>query len=79
MSTGYQIRDQVALHYLIIQVVDWIDIFTRQVYRDMVIDSLRYCLDNKGLQLFGYVIMSNHVHLIANSPGGSIKRYSARF
>ena len=28
MSTGYQIRDQLALHYLNIQVVDWIDVFS---------------------------------------------------
>jgi hypothetical protein len=58
MTKGYQIWDQAALHYITIQVVDRIDVFTQQVYRDMVIDSLRYCQENKGLQLFGYVIMS---------------------
>jgi REP element-mobilizing transposase RayT len=85
MSTGYQIRDQIALQYLTIQVMDWIDVFTRQAYRDMVIDSLRYCQDNKGLQLFGYVIMTNHIHLIANSPEGLLidilrdfKKFTAR-
>jgi REP element-mobilizing transposase RayT len=70
MSTGYQIKDQRALYYLTIQVVDWIDVFTRQTYRDIVIDSLEFCQQNKGLQIFGYVIMSNHIHLIANSPEG---------
>jgi len=68
MSTGYQIVDQSALYYLTLQVVDWIDIFTRQVYRDIVIESLKFCQQNKNLQIFGYVIMSNHIHLIANSP-----------
>ena len=72
MSTGYQIRDQSALHYLTIQVVDWIDVFMRKGYRDIVIDSLRYCQQNKGLQVFGYVIMSNHIHLIVNSPNGEL-------
>jgi len=72
MTTGYQIVDQTALYYLTLQVVDWIDIFTRQLYRDIVIESLRYCQQNKGLQVFGYVIMSNHVHLIANSPNGHL-------
>ena len=67
MSTGYQIVDQSALYYLTLQVVDWIDIFTRQVYRDIVIESLKFCQQNKDLQIFGYVVMSNHVHLIANS------------
>ena len=51
MSTGYQIKDQTALYYLTIQVVDWIDIFTRQIYRDIVLDSLRYCQLNKELQV----------------------------
>jgi REP element-mobilizing transposase RayT len=67
MSTGFQIRDQAALHYLTIQVVDWIDVFTRQTYRDIVLESLRYCQQHKGVQIFGFVIMSNHIHLIANS------------
>jgi REP element-mobilizing transposase RayT len=67
MSTGYQIKDQSALYYLTLQVVDWVDVFTRQIYRDIVIDSLRFCQLNKGLQLFAYVIMSNHIHIIANS------------
>lgn len=85
MSTGYQIDDQSALYYLTLQVVDWIDIFTRQIYRDIVIDSLKYCHQNKGLQVFGYVIMSNHIHLIANSPDGHLsetlrdfKKFTAR-
>jgi REP element-mobilizing transposase RayT len=72
MSTGYQIQDQSALHYLTIQVVDWIDVFTRQAYRDIVLESLRYCQQNKGLQVLGYVIMPNHIHLIANSSSGEL-------
>jgi REP element-mobilizing transposase RayT len=72
MSTGYQIEDQSALYYLTLQVVDWIDVFTRLIYRDIIIDSLKYCQKNKGLQVFGYVIMSNHIHLIANSPDGHL-------
>ena len=56
------------MHYLTLQIVDWIDVFTRQTYRDIVIDSLNYCQQNKGFQIFGFVIMSNHIHLIANSP-----------
>ncbi len=50
MSTGYQIKDQSALHYMTIQVVDWIDVFTRQSYRDILLDSLRYCQANKGFK-----------------------------
>ncbi len=72
MSTGYQIKDQEGLYYLTFQVVDWVDIFTRQIYRDLIIDSFKYSIEHKGFQLFAYVIMSNHVHLIANSSEGKL-------
>jgi REP element-mobilizing transposase RayT len=72
MTTGYQIKDQSGLHYLTFQVVDWIDIFTRQIYRDIILESLSYCQQKKELQIFGYVIMSNHIHLIANSVSGKL-------
>jgi REP element-mobilizing transposase RayT len=72
MSTGYQIKDQEALHFLTFQVVDWVDIFTRKIYKDIMIESFKYSIENKGFQLFAYVIMSNHVHLIANSSEGRL-------
>ena len=34
MSTGYQIKEQGELYYLTFQVVHWVDLFTRPVYRD---------------------------------------------
>lgn len=49
MSTGYQINEQDKLYYLTLQVVYWIDIFTRQRYRDIIINSLKYSQANKGL------------------------------
>jgi REP element-mobilizing transposase RayT len=67
MPTGYQIKDQTAAHYLTFQIVYWIDLFSRKSYRDIVIDSLRYCNKEKGLDIFAFVIMTNHIHLIARS------------
>ena len=67
MSTGYQIKDQSALHFITIQVVRWIDVFTRKKYRDIFIESLKYCQQEKKLEIYGYVIMSNHIHLILRS------------
>lgn len=72
MSHGYQIKNQSALHYLTIQVVQWVDIFTRHIYRDIVIDSLQYCQQNKGLEIYAYVIMSNHIHLLAKSVNDNL-------
>ena len=67
MSTGYKIIDQSAPHYLTLRIVQWADIFTRKTYRDIVVDSSKYCRDHKGLEIYAYVIMSNHIHLLARS------------
>ena len=72
MKEGYIIRDQEKAHFITATVVDWIDVFTRQVYRDCVIDCLNYCVANKGMILYGYVMMSNHIHLIIQSEEGKL-------
>jgi REP element-mobilizing transposase RayT len=67
MSTGYKIQEKDGAHFLTFQIVSWVDLFTRKDYRDEVIDSFKYCQKEKGLNLFAYVIMSNHIHLLAQS------------
>ena len=42
-------------------------IFTRKIYTDTIVESLNYCVDNKGLIIYRYVIISNHVHLIVQA------------
>ncbi len=56
MSTDYQISKQAELHYVTFQIVKWRDIFTQQVYRDIIIDSLRYCQQHKALEVYAYVM-----------------------
>ena len=72
MKEGYVIRDQNKAHFITATVVDWIDIFTRKTYKDIVIESLAYCIKEKGMLLYGYVIMSNHIHLIVQSKDGKL-------
>ena len=67
MKEGYIIRDQEKIHFITATVVDWIDVFTRKTYKDVVIESLAFCIEKKGMLLYGYVIMSNHIHLIIQS------------
>jgi len=64
---GYKIRHQSAPHFLTFSVVDWVDIFTRQLYRDLIVDSLKFCQENKGLLLHAWCIMTNHLHLIMSA------------
>ena len=85
MSTGYKIHEKDGAHFLTFQVVGWVDLFSRRDYRDVVIDSFKYCQQNKGLNLFAFVIMSNHIHLLAQSEVGDLsgfirdfKRYTSK-
>ena len=79
MSYAYRISDQEAAHFLTFQIVGWVDIFTRKIYRDIVIESLNYCQQQKGLKLFAYVIMSNHIHLLAQSETGDLSGFIRDF
>ncbi len=72
MKEGYIIRDQKKAHFITATVVDWVDVFTRKTYKDVIIDCLDYCIKNKGMLLYGYVIMSNHAHLIVKSKNGKL-------
>lgn len=66
-ENGYQIQDQSKIHFITATVVDWVDVFSRKRYRDIVIESLDYCIKNKGMLLYGYVIMTNHIHIVVQS------------
>ena len=66
----YLISDQNAPYFLTCTIIHWIDLFTRQVYRDIICESLNYCIDHKGLEVNAWVIMSNHIHLIVKAKEG---------
>ncbi|MEO8760791.1 MAG: transposase [Bacteroidia bacterium] len=54
-------------YFLTLTVVNWVDVFTRKNHRDAIIQSLKYCQQEKGLLIFAYCIMSNHIHMIVNT------------
>jgi len=55
------------IYYLTLTVVDWVDVFTRPRYKHIIVESLKYCQKHKGLELYAWVLMSNHLHLLAAS------------
>jgi REP element-mobilizing transposase RayT len=72
MKEGYVIRDQSLPHFLTCTIVDWVDVFSRKSYRDCVIECFDYCIKNKGMILYSYVIMSNHIHILVQSNEGKL-------
>lgn len=67
MSSKYKIGDGQYAHFVTFTVVNWIDVFTRDEYRSIIIDSLNYCVQHKGLLVHAYCIMTNHIHLIIST------------
>ncbi|HEY4651715.1 MAG TPA: transposase [Pontibacter sp.] len=67
MSRKYKFRDQSKLYFVSFSVVYWIDVFIRDEYRQVLLDSLSHCMQHKGLEVYAYCIMTSHVHLIIGS------------
>ena len=64
MGRKYIFHNSKELYFVSFATVNWIDVFTRKIYFDIVVDSLRYCIEHKGMELYAWVIMPSHVHLI---------------
>ena len=73
MSTKYKPGEDIIPHFVTFSVVGWVVVFSREYYKEIIVDSLKYCQENKGLVLHAWVIMSNHVHLIISSSSNKIE------
>ena len=86
MSRNYKFQDPEAAYFVSFAVVDWQDVFTRKEYKQILIDSLSYCQKEKGMEIYAWCIMTNHVHLIFRSATayppqhllGDFKRFISR-
>ncbi|TVR38311.1 MAG: transposase [Cryomorphaceae bacterium] len=64
MSRSHKFHNPKGVYFVSFAVIDWIDVFSRRDYRDIVLDSLRFCQNEKGMEIFSWCIMTNHVHLV---------------
>ncbi len=67
MPSKYKITDHQTLHFITFATVQWVDALSRPLYKHVILDSLRYSQKEKGLIIYAFVIMSNHIHLIASA------------
>ena len=84
MSRKYKFRNPEGLYFVSFAVVYWMDLFTREKYSQIFIDTLKFYAKDR-LELYAYCIMPNHVHMVFrdknNQPElllGNIKRYSSQ-
>lgn len=59
-------------YFMTMTVVDWVDVFIRPIYKDIIVNALQYCQQAKGLEIYGWVLMTNHLHLMASARNREI-------
>jgi REP element-mobilizing transposase RayT len=72
MSRKYKFHNPAGVYFVSFSVQGWVDALTRSEYKDILIENLSYCQKNKGLEIFAWCIMSNHVHLIIRAQEGYV-------
>ncbi len=72
MSEAYKAHDDSKAYFMTFTIVHWIKLFEKKSYTQIIIDSLKYCQQNKGLEIYAFCIMPSHIHLIARSNVGKI-------
>ena len=70
MARKYKIHDNRQIYFVTFTVVNWIDAFIREEYRQIFYESVKYCQKNKGLEVYSYCIMTSHIHLIIGTENG---------
>ena len=51
MNHKYKVRNNDKPYFVTFTTVYWLDVFTRNAYRDAFLDSLRFCQQHKGLEV----------------------------
>ncbi len=86
MSNNYKFHNPKGLYFVSFAVVGWLDVFTRNEYKDLIVESLEFCQKHKGMEIHAWCIMPNHMHLIFRSiesqkPAlllGDFKRFTSK-
>jgi REP element-mobilizing transposase RayT len=84
MSEKYKFDDPGGMYFVTPTIVGWVDLFTRPELKHIVINSLKYCQQNKGLLIHAWCLMPSHLHMIISTSGMSLssimrdfKKYTA--
>ncbi|MEI7676902.1 MAG: transposase, partial [Bacteroidales bacterium] len=85
MSRNYKFHNPEGVYFVSFAVVAWLDVFTRNEYKNIIMDSLRFCQQKKGMEIFAWCVMTSHIHLVFRSVNeekpeqllGDFKRFTS--
>ena len=72
MSKKYKFNDNDQFYFVTFTVTNWVDLFIRNEYKYIVLDSIKFCQINKDLEVYGWCMMTSHLHMIIGSKGNSL-------
>ena len=64
MSDKYKIHNIDGAYFVTFTIVEWIKVLEDDSYKRLITDNISFYQKNKGLIVYGYCIMPNHVHMI---------------
>jgi len=72
-----------APYFVTSTTVNWLPLFSNPTIAKIVFDSLSYLQQNQRIILYAYVLMENHIHLVAAAEDlskelGNFKSFTAR-
>jgi putative transposase len=65
-------RGMETCYFITFQTVDWVDVFIRPVYKQVIVHTLNHFIESRGLQVYAWCLMSNHLHLLAQASNGAV-------
>ena len=73
MSRKYKFHDNDKLYFISFATVYWIDVFIREEYEEVILESWKYCQEKKGLEIYGWCIMTSHIHMIIGTKKNKLE------
>jgi REP element-mobilizing transposase RayT len=67
------------VYFITLTIVGWINLFTRSCYKNILIKNLEYFRREKKLEIYAYVIMSNHLHMLCLRRETDLNELLGRF
>lgn len=69
MSEIYKTPEKEKAYFVTFTIVEWINVLQDVEYKMIIVNAIRFYQQNRGLLVYAYCIMHNHVHLIIQSNG----------
>ena len=60
MGRKYTFKDHDRACFVTFTVIHWLDVYIREIYRDIFYDSVSFCQREKGFEVYAYCIMTSH-------------------